>query len=85
MLTYLAATLHHEVRFILWAIMLINLIVHIIFANAIIHDAAKKKRMKQETVFVSGITWAFATLIGGVFVAGLYWLVHYSSLVRQAK
>lgn len=62
--------------------MLINGILHLIFASAVARDSGNLSRLGQRPVLVSGATWAFATLIGGVFVAALYWILHYSTLTR---
>ena len=67
------------------ALAVINIILHIIFASAIAKDTGRLAKMGRTTYFVSGITWAFATLVGGILVAALYWLMHYSSLTRSAK
>lgn len=65
-----------------YLIMLINGILHLIFAGAVARDGGSMNRMGQKTVLVSASTWAFATLIGGVFIAAIYWLLHHSTLTR---
>jgi hypothetical protein len=59
-------------------------IVHIVFAVGVFIDAT---RMQNEdgrgTKIVPGPMWAFATLLGGVFVAASYWLIHHSSLSER--
>lgn len=62
--------------------MLINAILHIIFAGAVAKDAGRLHKMGQKTLLVSSHTWAFTVLIGGVFTAVVYWLMHHSSLTR---
>ena len=51
-------------------------IVNITFAIGVFADAAHIRRTK----IVPGAMWAFATLVGGVFVATAYWFIHHSSL-----
>ena len=68
---------------LLLLLLIINAIVHILFASAVARDAGQLNKRKTPTVFVSGLTWAFATLVGGVFVAVSYWFVHYSSWARK--
>lgn len=63
-------------------IVAINVIIHLIFASAVARDAGHLVKQNRTTYLVSGVTWAFATLIGGVFVAAIYWIMHYSTLAR---
>lgn len=65
-----------------YLILLINCILHFIFAGAVARDAGNLYRLGQKPVLVSAATWAFATLIGGVFTATIYWILHYSTLTR---
>lgn len=62
--------------------MIINGILHLVFAGAVARDAGSMNRLGQKTVLVSASTWAFATLIGGVLTATIYWLLHHSTLTR---
>jgi len=62
---------------------LVNALLHIIFAGAVAKDAGNLTKTHQRTILVSGITWAFATLLGGVFIAAIYWLIHHSTLTRR--
>ncbi len=59
---------------------LFALIIHLAFAIAIFNDALARRRTEQFVWFVHPIFWAGATLIGSVFVAGVYWAIHYSTL-----
>lgn len=81
----LAQGLQNEITSLGWMVIIINLILHIIFANAVARDAAILKRQQKQTQIVSGLTWACATLVGGVLVAALYWLLHYSTLAVQQQ
>ena len=82
MITELAAQFSTQIQTFFYLIMLINGILHIVFAGAIARDAGNLYRLGQKPVLVSAGTWAFATLIGGVFTATIYWILHYSTLTR---
>lgn len=70
---------------ILMLIAIINGLIHLIFAGAVAKDAGRFNTLGQKTALVSAPVWAFATLIGGVMVAGLYWFIHHSNLTRPEK
>ena len=56
---------------------------NILFAVAVYLDAQSLiDREKLRTVLVPAYIWALATLVGGVFVAVGYWVVHRSSVAR---
>jgi hypothetical protein len=65
-----------------FALVLLSGILHIIFAGAVAKDAGRLAKENIPVCLVSGITWAFATLIGGVFTAAIYWFIHRSHLGR---
>lgn len=58
-------------------VLMINAIVHILFAGAVSRDAGLLKKRGIPTYLVSSMTWAFATLVGGVFIAAIYWFMHH--------
>ena len=63
---------------------ILTAVVHIGFALAILADAEQLWRhLRRKTFFVGGGLWALATLLGGVVVVGIYWLIHHSSLRPQ--
>jgi hypothetical protein len=62
---------------------LLNAIIHIIFAGAVARDAGALYNRGCPTIMVSGVTWSFATLIGGVIIATIYWILHHSTITRQ--
>jgi hypothetical protein len=65
-----------------WIILLVNVLVHILFASAVARDAGKLNKIGMPIFLVSGVTWAFATLLGGVWVAAVYWFMHRSSFTK---
>jgi hypothetical protein len=68
-----------------YLILLINIILHVIFAGAVARDAGNLNKVGQRTALASGFTWAFATLIGGVITAAIYWFIHHSTLTRPVS
>ena len=65
-----------------YLIAMLNIIIHLLFAGAVARDAGRLQEIHQTPVLVSGLTWAFDTLVGGVFVAAAYWVIHHSKLTR---
>lgn len=63
----------------------VTLAAHILFALGVGRDAQRIKDEGNETQFVTPVIWMLATLAGGVFTAALYWLIHHSSLKRDAN
>jgi hypothetical protein len=64
---------------IIW---ILTIAIHVIFAAAVARHGGMLHRQSTGTVLVGPIVWAFAVLLGGVFVAGMYWLIHHSALSR---
>ena len=52
-------------------------VVHVCFAVAVYCDA---RRLTGKPILVWPIVWSFATLLGGVIVAAVYWVIHHSRL-----
>lgn len=84
MISELAKQLGGQIETFFYLIAIINGILHFIFAGAVARDAGNLYRTGQKTVLVSAYTWAFATLIGGVFTATIYWILHHSTLTRPS-
>ncbi len=61
----------------------IHIILNILFAGAVARDAASLNRLGLRPALVSATTWAFATLIGGIITAAIYWFIHHSTLTRS--
>lgn len=72
-----------EWQSIVTLIALVSAIVHIIFAGAVARDAGKIAKAGIATQLVSPMTWAFATLVGGVAVAAIYWFMHHVNFARH--
>ncbi len=77
--TYLSGSLQ-TVQYLFLAI---QVILHVVFAAAVARDAGHLEKTGAKTLLVSGVMWAFATLLGGVFVAVVYWVLHHSTLTRS--
>lgn len=68
-----------------YLLILISGILHLLFAGAVARDAGSLRAAGQQTALVSAATWAFATLIGGVITAAIYWFIHHSTLTRPVR
>lgn len=78
---------HYEVQIqtFHYLILLINAILHVLFAGAVARDAGNLYQLGQRPALVSAATWAFATLISGVWAAAIYWFIHHSTLTRPSS
>ena len=56
---------------------LLAAVVHVSFAVAVFLDA---RRLPRKPILVLPVVWALATLLGGLFVAAVYWIIHHSRL-----
>lgn len=82
MLQELAQQYSHSIQTFYLMILVINGLIHVLFAGAVAKDAGQMQKMGQRPALVSAPTWAFATLLGGVFVGAVYWFIHHSTLTR---
>lgn len=58
--------------------------IHIAFGVAVLNDASNLKSSNAKTLqFVSPFFWMLAVLMGGVMIAGFYWLIHHSTLNKE--
>ena len=58
---------------------IIMFVANIGFALGVLLDAIRLPASRKP-IFVGSILWFLATLVGGVFVAGIYWIMHHSQL-----
>lgn len=65
-------------------VFVITAVVHIAFAIAVFWDATHLPALRKP-IFVGPIIWFLGTLIGGVFVAGSYWIMHHSRLNQSVS
>jgi len=85
MLQELAQQYNHSIQTFYLLILIVNAFIHILFAGAVAKDAGQLQKMGQRPALVSAPTWAFATLLGGVFIAAVYWFIHHSTLTRPTS
>lgn len=65
--------------FVVIAFSLTTIIIHIFFAIGVLQDASRLPA-RRGPIFVGQGVWCAATLLGGVFVAAVYWAMHHSRL-----
>ncbi len=68
-----------------YLLILVNVTLHIIFSGAVARDAGALYKLNQKPALVSASTWAFATLIGGVITAAIYWFIHHSTFTKPSR
>ena len=61
-----------------------GVIVHIVLAMAVWQDGERLDRDGRPTFFVGPFFWAFMTLMCGLLVVLVYWLMHHSTLRRDS-
>ena len=75
---------NHQIQSFYYLILLINAILHVIFAGAVARDAGNLYKLGQRPALVSAASWAFATLVGGIVTAAIYWFIHHSTFTRPS-
>lgn len=83
MLSHLLGPFSQSISNIELLILLLNIILHIIFASGVARDVSHLNKAGLFPRFIPGIAWVLATLIGGILVLALYWLMHHSTLARK--
>lgn len=84
MLQHWAQQYGAQIQTVYYLLFLVGAIIHVLFAGAVAKDSGKIYKLGQHPALVSGGTWAFATLLGGVYVAAIYWLIHHSTFTRPS-
>ena len=84
MLPELAQQYSNQIQNFYYLLILVNAILHVIFAGAVARDAGNLYKLGQRPALVSAASWAFATLIGGIITAAIYWFIHHSTLTRPS-
>lgn len=85
MLTALTTQYHASLQAAYDLLFFVNALLHLAFAGAVAKDAGQLQKIHQKTALVSGATWAFATLLGGVITASIYWFIHHSIITRSSS
>jgi len=80
MIDFLMQNYASQLQHLQLLLMVIGALVHLVFAGAVARDAGALYQLERRTALVSGHVWAFATLLGGVYVAAVYWFIHHSHL-----
>ncbi|STX29610.1 Uncharacterised protein [Legionella beliardensis] len=82
MLNELAQQFSNQIENFKYLLLIINALLHVLFAGAVARDAGSLNKTGQRLALVSAPSWAFATLLGGVVTAAIYWFIHHSTITR---
>lgn len=55
---------------------------NVLFAQGILNDAVAQRTTGKRVFFVAPEVWGLATVMGGLVVVALYWVLHHSTLRR---
>ena len=65
-------------------VFILNIFLHICFASAVARDIGVLSKLGVLPQLLPAWVWVLAALVGGFFVAGIYWFMHHSTLVKRA-
>ncbi len=82
-LFHLVSRLAFVFQIFTWLYFALLIAVHVGFAISVARDADELQRQQSGPLIAGPLLWTLATLLGGVFVAGLYWAVNHSALSRR--
>ena len=63
-----------------WGFVVVTIVVHVCFATGVAVAIRQLRASGQRPRFVSIEVWVLASLIGGILIAALFWLMHNSAL-----
>ncbi len=63
--------------------LVLSAVLHLLYAVGIAKDIGNLSKKHIQPLFLPGIAWVFAALVGGIFTLLVYWLMHHSSLTRK--
>lgn len=61
----------------------LNLFLHVIFSSFVAKDINNLSKLGAVPQLFSAWVWVLAVLLGGFFIAAIYWLMHHSTLSRK--
>jgi|688.fasta_scaffold262219_2 hypothetical protein len=66
---------------LLW--ILLTGLLHLLYAAGIAKDIGNLEKRSIQPLFLPGIGWVLAALLGGIFTVLVYWLIHHSTLSKK--
>ena len=62
------------------ASLVLNFLLHLFLTIGVYSEASDRSIRGRKLWFIGPFLWAFATFVGGVLTAAIYWLMHHSTL-----
>ena len=57
-----------------------SFLLHLFLSIGVYREASDRSLRGRKVWFIGPFLWAFATFIGGIFTAAIYWTMHHSTL-----